>query len=170
MKKHVLGFATAALIALAAPAAHAATFINLPAAAADGSITAAFGKTGVKKGFFSHTYNFLFPASGFASVDVSSVAIKSKPTTNIDFTKVTFNGALFQITNGVFDFATLQDQAVSAGLQTLVIEGKSGGNGSYSVDVAYAPVPEPATWALLIAGLSCVGGVVRQSRRNRVLA
>jgi hypothetical protein len=82
--------------------------------------------------------------------------------TNIDFTSVKLNGTPFTITNGTFDIATLLDQPVSGGLQTLYIAGISGGNGEYTVDLAFAPVPEPATWAMMIVGFGLVGATVRR--------
>jgi hypothetical protein len=149
----------------AAPAANAAINVVLPPAAADGSITAEFGQSGIAFGAFNHTFNFTFPSAGTASTGVTSIKVSGKPSTNIDFTSVTLNGKAFAITNGVFDLATLDDWAVPAGVQTLVVQGTSGGNGSYTVDLAFAPVPEPATWAMMIIGFGAAGSMVRARRK-----
>ena len=55
---------------------------------------------------------------------------------------------------------------------TLDVTGFSGGPQSLSVDAKYglgvAAVPEPATWAMLIAGFGLVGGAMRRRTRTSV--
>jgi opacity protein-like surface antigen len=54
---------------------------------------------------------------------------------------------------------------------TLDVNGFSGGPQSLSVDAKYgagvAAVPEPATWAMMIAGFGFVGGAMRRRTRTR---
>src|SRR3546814_10702224 len=54
---------------------------------------------------------------------------------------------------------------VTSGMQTLVINGTSGGSGSYSGTLAFA-VPEPASWAMMIAGFGLLGGAIRVRKRQ----
>ncbi len=164
MKKLLMGAALAVSLLAAAPAANAVIVVPLPAPAADGSITAAFGNSPIGAGPFADTYQFTFPTGGVASTAVTSIRVNAA--TNIDFTSVKLNGTPFTITNGTFDIATLLDQPVSGGLQTLYIAGISGGNGEYTVDLAFAPVPEPATWAMMIVGFTGAGLMLRGVRRK----
>lgn len=170
MKKLLVGAALAVSMLAAAPAANAAIVIPLPAAAPDGTISAEFGQSGITGGFFSHTFEFNFPVDGLASTGVTSIRVSDA--TNIDFTSVLLNGVAFTITNGGFDIATLEDFPVTAGLQTLYVAGNSGGNGSYSVDLSFAPtaVPEPATWAMMILGFTSAGVAIRRRRRDDSVA
>jgi len=167
MKKLLVGAALAVSMLAAAPAANAAIVVPLPAAAPDGTISAEFGQSGIGSGLFSHTFEFSFPVDGLASTGVTSIRVSDA--TNIDFTSVLLNGVAFTITNGVFDIATLENFPVSAGLQTLYVAGNSGGNGSYSVDLSFAPsaaVPEPATWAMMIIGFTGAGVAIRRRRSD----
>jgi hypothetical protein len=50
---------------------------------------------------------------------------------------------------------------------TLVIEGTSKGISGYTAIVAVSPVPEPATYALLISGLGMVGFMVNRRQKRR---
>ncbi len=159
------------MLAAAPVAANAATYVALPPAASDGSLSGSFGKDGVAKGDFIHEYTFNFPASGWASTYVSSIKAKLD-TTNIDFTSISLNGTPFTIVNGDWDIGYLKDLFVGTELQSLVISGISGGNGSYSVDVAFSPsaVPEPATWAMMIIGFTGAGVAIRRRRRDDSVA
>ena len=171
MKKLLVGAALAVSMLAAAPAANAATYVTLPAAASDGSLTGSFSKENVGFGAFSHEYTFNFPASGWASTYVSSIKARLE-STNIDFTSISLNGNPFTIENGNFDIGYLEDLFVGTELQSLVINGVSGGNGSYSVDVAFSPsaVPEPATWAMMIIGFTGAGVAIRRRRRDSSVA
>ena len=161
MKKLLLGVALAASMLAAAPA-FAATTITLNPPAADGTIVGGYEQSNITAGGFSYAYEFVFPAAGLASTYLSSVGITNS--TNIDFSKVLFNGTALSISNGVVDTATLLDWPVSGGLQTLLVEGVSGGNGQFTIDIAYAPVPEPATWAMMIVGFGAAGAAIRRRK------
>ncbi len=56
---------------------------------------------------------------------------------------------------------------LSAGAYTLTIGGNAGSGASYGGNVVLTPVPEPETYALMLAGLGVVGFVAAR-RRNRV--
>ncbi|MDO9433234.1 MAG: FxDxF family PEP-CTERM protein [Phenylobacterium sp.] len=170
MKKLLIGAALAVSMLAAAPAANAAIAITLPAAAPDGTISAEFGQSGIGAGAFSETFEFNFPVAGTASTGVTSIRVSKA--TDINFTSVLLNGKAFNIVNGVFDSAILENWPVAAGLQTLFVSGTSGGNGSYSVDLSFAPsaVPEPATWAMMIIGFTGAGVAIRRRRRDDSVA
>ena len=159
MKKLFLSaaIAMAAPLALAAPA-HAAAVISF-----DGT-TGTFGNTGIAAGAFSDTLDFTVPGLGSVGATISSIAVSLL--TNVDFTSVTLNGVEFNIDSmGANEFRSIV-LPVSAGPQSLVISGTSGGAGSYSGTLAFA-VPEPATWAMMISGFGIAGVAVRARRRKR---
>ena len=148
--------AALAVAAVSAVPAQAAEFLTF-----DGS-SGTFGNTKVTTSSFTDTFTFTVPSNGLAGSTISSVKV-SKPT-NIDFTSVTLNGAEFDIgSTGMFEFRSITTP-VLAGLQTIVVKGVSGKNASYAGTLAFAAVPEPATWALMIAGFGVVGGALRQRR------
>jgi hypothetical protein len=67
----------------------------------------------------------------------------------------------------LFDFGTV-------GSKTLTINGRAGANALGTSDAAIlstglAPVPEPATWALMLLGFGGMGMALRRSRRRKTL-
>src|SRR3546814_2216837 len=85
--------------------------------------------------------------------------------TDVSFSSVTLNGHEFNIDEiGATENRSFLNLPVTSGMQTLVINGTSGGSGSYSGTLAFA-VPEPASWAMMIAGFGLLGGADRKSTR-----
>lgn len=158
MKKLLLSAALAlSTVAISSPA-QAAAVITF-----DGT-TGTFGNTAIGAGAFSDTLNFTVPGLGSVGGTISSIAVSLL--TNVDFTSVTLNGVEFNIDSlGAHEFRSIV-LPVSAGEQTLTINGTSGGAGSYSGTLAFA-VPEPATWAMMISGFGIAGVAVRARRRKR---
>ena len=168
MKKLLVGAALAASMLAAAPAANAAKYISIPAVAgADGTVSGTYGNNNVAAGAFSDIFDFTFPTNGLGGATLTSV-LSGLNATNIDFTTVTFNGEEFDITlTGDVEFRFLKDLAVLTGPQQIVVNGISGGNGSYSGTVSFSSaVPEPATWAMMIIGFTGAGVAIRRRRSD----
>lgn len=169
----------------AAPAANAATFILTPAAAADGSFTLAFNHTGVVPGEFARAdefediFEFLLPIEGKLSGSIVTIANTPNDPhdpSNIDFKFVTLNLASFTLTSppAQFEAGSVAAMTATPGTQRLVVHGFTGSNASYAGTLNFKPdavtsVPEPASWALMIAGFGGAGAALR-SRRRRTLA
>jgi PEP-CTERM motif len=166
MKKVLLGAAMAASMLLVAPAAYAAQEISFTPPAVDGSISGTFGNVGLAEGAFEDTFTFNWPSNGTGGATISSVF--SSALTDVNFTSVTLNGKEFDIlSTGSVEFRKLEDLLLPVA-NTLVVKGWSGGSGSYSGTLAFAPtaaVPEPATWAMMIIGFGAAGSMVRSRRK-----
>ena len=163
MKNKLVALAMASAMAFTLPAtAQAAQFINF-----DGT-NGTFGFTSITDTAFTHSYNFETSDAGKLSATLSSIG---RGATNVDFTSVTLNGTDFDIlSSGFSEIRQLIDLATVPGMQTLTISGTSGGNGSYDGVLALSAVPEPATWALMIAGLGIAGTAMRRKIGNQQTA
>ena len=168
MKKVLLGAAMAASMLLVAPAANAAQFINISPPGPGGTISGTFGFNEIGLGDFTHEFDFELPA-GISNASIISSLIFNVPETDINFSSVTLNGVEFQIEKtGDKESRFLDNLAINAGPQKLVVSGWSGGNGSYGGQLSFAPsaaVPEPATWAMMIIGFGAAGAMVRNRRK-----
>lgn len=116
-------------------------------------------------GAFTDTYTFNYPGSGDLSASAISIGINAF---NIDFTSVTLNGILLSISNsGSLSTAfTVTDLINQPGPATLIINGISGNLGSYGGNFNVAAVPEPETYALMMAGLGLVGFAARRKQKT----
>jgi hypothetical protein len=133
----------------------------------DGTISGTFRNEGILAGAFTDTFNFTLPA-GMAAFTASSVAVQVGGIADLDFTSIFFNNNAFQtLSTGQFESRQLPPVSVLAGPQTLVVNGVSRGNGSYSGDITFAmvPVPGPIAGAGLPV-LMALGGFVWARRRK----
>ncbi len=141
-----------------------------------GTISYTGGFTATHKEDFVDTWTFGPFPEGTGIVDGSAInQFKIGATANsIVFTSATLNGIPLDIvpgTLGGYNFITVLTNVdiFSSGVNTLVLSGTSGANATYSglVNFTVAPVPEPTTWAMMIAGIGIVGFAMRR-RANRV--
>jgi hypothetical protein len=130
--------------------------------------TGSFGTAHTTDFVDTWTFGSSFPA-GLA--DASVINISFADATNISFTEATLNGFAMTISNGapLATAYTLSQIFSPGGVNTLVLKGVAGGSASYSgtVNFTVAPVPEPTTWAMMIAGLGIAGAALRR-RASRV--
>jgi hypothetical protein len=80
-----------------------------------------------------------------------------------------FNGA----SPSVFEIGTGGSFRVPTGATTLylgTVDGYQWNNNVGAYDVTVTPIPEPATWAMMIAGLGMTGATLRVSQRKRALS
>lgn len=140
-----------------------------------GDVTGAYGRSGLKSGTFTDKFAFTLGQTGIGSGSLATnVAGALSGATNLDFLSVIFSNGTntWDITppNGASEVATLSNVPIILGqLNSISIKYLARGNGSYSGSLQFTPtVPEPATWALLMAGFGILGFALRRGRRESV--
>jgi hypothetical protein len=117
------------------------------------------------------TNEFTLDLSSFATV----TSLQSKVTANVTFgsgydvSSVTIDGVTVYdavLNTSKKDIWTLDLSSVTSGIHTITVTGvsKNGGLFTGSVGVEVTPVPEPETYALMLAGLGAVAFVARRRK------
>ncbi len=160
MRGHFFAASTALAVVLIAPAAHATVSEGIQL-----SSTRLFdhfeGKAATAGNGLSDTFTLsLDEASVFTSAFLHSIA---SPTGDLDFVSVNFDGVhFFDLVNGFFSDASIALVPLAAGDHTLNVTYNSTKAGvTYSGDISIVPVPEPATWGLMLIGIGAVGVTMR---------
>jgi hypothetical protein len=123
-----------------------------------------FGATVVGAGAFSDTFTFTPSVSGFSYSTIISNLLKS---TGITFTDVSINGNPFTLTNTLGVSSGVSGVVSLTGPLILAVLGTSTGPvGTYSGNFAIAAIPEPETYAMMLAGLGLVGFMARRRRKT----
>ena len=122
----------------------------------------------VAPGAVSDLYSFLFPA-GALTGSGSAISIDVGTILNIDNIQVSLlDAGLNPLAWGSMgDTSVLFDQALTVGSSySFRVTGNAFGSagGTYAFLASAAPVPEPAAFALMLAGLAVVGSIVRRRR------
>jgi hypothetical protein len=144
---------------------------------ANGPVTAAYGRTGIAAGNFTDNFIFRIDQVGLGSGSISTILsglIGSA--TDLDFTSVTFSNGTTTfpveiMSSGGLEAGGLANIPVFFGaLNTLSVSGLSRGAGSYGGTLAFTPgpIPEPASWAMMLIGFGAIGSIVRRRRDDNV--
>jgi len=135
-----------------------------------GTISSTFGQSGIASGAFQHIYQFTLPQDGFASGFVGTSAVVFHSATDLDLVSVFFNGTQLTGFTGMLNEVVFANSVpIYAGqLNEIIINGLSRGNGSYAGQGSFAPVPEPAAWAMLIGGFGFAGMALRRRTQVKV--
>ena len=165
--KKVLFTGLASLLAVVATPASAAVF-NL--GIFGGSFSTSYGNSSNVGGAINDTFNFTTIPGG-ASGSVISVAQTGK---NIVLTSVMLDGIAFtQTLTGATELWQLALTNIASGAHTISVLGNWDTNGgSYGGQLDFnvqSPVPEPATWGLMLVGFGVAGAALR-GRRNALVS
>ncbi len=175
MMKSIALLGTVTAIALAAPAANAATTIHvgtyptstssayffITGTAADGSITANFGDTYAKGVTFDDIFDFTLPTDGVGGGSVSTSFSSAK--TKLKISSVKIDGVSYTASAAAMGITGIP---ITAGvLNTIEVTGTSGSSlGTFAGTATFTPtaVPEPATWATFLLGFGFMGFALRR--------
>ena len=119
-------------------------------------------------GNFSDTITFSLPSVADFSYSANTLYLKSKTditpfTAYLDVTALTVTASgKFEFSSGEFNLAN--------GVHTIKFGGTGmlAQGGAYQFEMSAAPVPEPDSWALLLAGFGVMGAIAR--RRSKWMA
>ena len=117
---------------------------------------------------FSDSGTFVTPAGyGLVTLTITTAIAGMSQMTNLDFGSVLFNGVAFNLSGtGDVEQGFLSNQPLTPGaINTIVVNGATGGSGSYSGTLSFASVaavPEPAAWMLMLIGMAGVGFSMRR--------
>lgn len=179
MRKIAFALAGAAALALGSTAANATALVltttTTPSVTPPQSGTFGNSFNPASPGLFTDVYNFTLTGNSLANGSLISVSLAGGNT--IDFTcqtcSVLMDGTAFTLqSQGNLDVFTLDPLSLSTGPHAITINGNitSGPTASYSGTVNFnLPLPEPATWAMMLLGFAGIGLAMR-SRRRPVLA
>ncbi|WP_414900967.1 FxDxF family PEP-CTERM protein [Sphingomonas flavalba] len=163
MNKFLLGAALATATVLAAPASAAVIALSVPGTGGSTGFTQSSNTSGA----IADEFQFTVPVAGDASGSLISIDLSGA--FDVVITKVWLDAIPFhQDLTGSEEKWTLASANIGAGTHSIFVEGTWGTNGgSYSGTLNFLPaaVPEPAAWALMIAGFGLVGGAMRGRRR-----
>lgn len=166
-----IAFAGATVVASAAMAAdisHAPTPLVLLDGTAD--VGAAFGAGNRHNTFLDQ---FTFNLSSVSNVDAQISSTSPSAANGLDITSLGLYGSSGLVASGVqqqtgkTDLWTLNTLHLTAGNYYLQVGGSAvaGKAGSFGGNLTVSPVPEPATYAMLLGGLGLIG-FMRRRRNN----
>lgn len=179
MNKAIYAATTALAVLAMTPGAHAADMItngiDLSSQDSD-SFSAAVDSTAPSGASFALTFDFTVPYDAFMALQVSSTALFGDGKTfDVDFSSIKFDGTPVSFVNDTTpvpgaaptDYAALGPVSISS-LVThhLYVAGTVVGHGTFVGNINIAPIPEPASWALMVTGITAVGLAMRSKSRN----
>lgn len=178
LKKMLLGAGIATMAVAVAPAANAAIFpIGSPnffitsGTPFTPSISAVFFNGFDTATSFDDSFTFTIPQNGTGSGSLSTSF--SSALNQLTVTDLIINGTSYAVPfTGNGQSVTLGGIPIVSGvLNTIRVIGfTTGDGGSYSGTATFtaAPIPEPATWGMMIAGFGALGFAMRRQRKPRV--
>lgn len=163
----------AAVVALSAVGSASAVNYNFTMPLAPAAPFTAFGQIPLTGMSFTDFWTFTAPA-GAVQASSSVISVDLFPFFNIDSMQVSlFNGAngsgSLVATGGIAEASELQNIAITAGnIYSFRVTGLVVGApaGYYSFATVAAPIPEPQTYMMMIAGIGALGFLAMRRRRG----
>ena len=174
MRKLILGAIGAAALAMGSAASAVENITNINSLFLNLGGSASFGADVLGQTSISDTFLFTLLGDYDANSQVSSISLTGN---DIDFTSIYIDDLSHSFYQTQFDPLTetwqLDPFFLAAGDHTIYVNGSLGDsqNGSYVGNInVTSPVPEPATWAMMLLGFGAIGLMMRRRRRSHVLA
>jgi len=170
MNKTLLAAAAAVAVLGMAPAANASVSIACPGTSSLGyctfdevNWTGNFGNSFPDAQSFLDTFTLTLTADYQLSITMTNTAATGGP---IDFTTAELlDSSMTSL--GTLAFGSVPTTFnLAAGVYHLSFSGDALKSASYSGTIDIAPIPEPATWAMMVVGIAAVGVALRRHRRN----
>jgi hypothetical protein len=174
MRKVILAAASAIALVGGATTANAASVVTStspssltpPASAIFGT---AYNNLTTPTTTFNDQYTFNVVGGALADAQVSTILLGN--TANVTFSSVYLDTVANSFTKTSTDpapetWALLNPVSIGNGLHTIFVNGTvTGASGAYGGTLnVQAPVPEPATWLMMLLGFGAMGMVVRRRR------
>lgn len=121
---------------------------------------------------FSDRFNFTTSVTGDLTADLFSLSGTARNGLDITgFSLFSGTGELLggtQLSTGSLDSWSLNYDNLSAGSYYVMVNGSvlSNSAGKYYANIALAPVPEPETYAMMLAGLGLLGFTARRRKQK----
>lgn len=165
MKLSTIALAAALLACTGAQADDITANVNL-AGDAWPNLTAGFGITHYEGGTFQDTITFS-PTYGEWLVDASLITIGFNPATNINFSYAEINGHPMSLSPaGVYEYAYMVQEPIMGPLVLTVYGAVDtadwAASASYAGTLNISPIPEPATYGMLVGGLGILAFLARR--------
>lgn len=165
MKLSTIALAAALLVSSGAYADDITANVNL-AGDSPPYLTGAFGITHYQGGDFQDTITFS-PTAGEWVVDSSLITIGFNPATDINFSYAEINGHAMSLSpTGGYEYAYMIQEPIMGPLVLTVYgtveSGTWSASASYAGTINIAPVPEPATYGMLMGGLGILAFLARR--------
>lgn len=168
MNKYLLAASAAAVATLLAPAANASVTISCPGFSGLGyctfnevNKTGNFGDSFTSAQSFNDTFTLTLSQAYDLSLTMTNTAATGGPITFTTY--ALYDSAMTSLGNFAFG-SVPTTYALGAGVYTLKVAGSASGSASYqgTIDVSAVPVPEPATWGLMLIGVTVLGAIMRR--------
>lgn len=168
MKLSAIALAAALAVSTGAYAENLTNNVNLAGDAAD-ILTGSFGVTHLESGEFYDTFNFS-PTYGNWLVDSSLITIGFRPASDIDFITAEINDHWLTLSpTGPYEYALMMQEPIMGPLVMHVygrVNGMMDASASYAGTINIMPVPEPATYGMLMGGLGILAWLARRRQAD----
>lgn len=120
---------------------------------------------------FADRFSFTTTSTGDLTADLVSLSGNAKNGLDITgFSLFDASGSILggtQLSTGLTDQWSLSYDNLTAGTYYVQVSGSvlSNASGKYYADIALAPVPEPETYGMMLAGLGVVGFMARRRKK-----
>lgn len=179
MRKFIL--AAAAAVLFSSGTANAAALVLSPTAVVPVTPPASgtFGNSFNPATLGLFTDNFVIDLTNASLTNGSLISISFETTNNISFTcdacSIRMDSTPFNVVSqGGLDVFTLSPMLLGVGQHTLSVTGNvvAGPTAAYSGTINFntPPVPEPATWAMMLLGFGGIGMAMRRRRQAPAFA